>query len=96
MMNETLVLTLVVANTIFTGIILWITVCAVDLMNKQTDHLVRAAYLVIGIASLAICLEPFFLPTTPSFGQVGLAFGVSALMLLDRRSRRRLLKPVSR
>lgn len=96
MMNETLVLALVALNTVFTGVILWITVCAVDLMSKRTDHLVRAAYLLIGIASLAICLEPFFLPTTPSYGQVALAAGVSSLMLLDRRSRRRLLKPASR
>lgn len=83
--------TFIALNTIVSTIVLWSSVCATNRMTPHTPHLIRLAFVLLGVGAAATLLTPAYLNRVPTAPELLLMSGVAALTIGDKRRRSRRL-----
>lgn len=77
---------LIAVNSVMAGGALWASICATNNMSPGTRPIIRVAYVVLGTASAASLLYPFWYGQPPGLREMMLILGVVTLLYADKRS----------
>lgn len=74
-------------NTVVSAVVLWSSICAVNRMTPHSPHLIRLAFVLMGVGAAATLLTPAYLYRVPDVSEVLLMTGVATLVISNKRQR---------
>lgn len=77
-----------IVNSIFSSVVLWASICAVNQMTAKTRFFIRIAYVLLGMGAFATLILPWLATPTiknPMIPNVLMTMAVAIMVLWDRR-----------